>query len=87
MSSPHPSAGFIRMRSHREGRQSPCPGKVAKRRYEGVGSPRGGDVTLFVDGEKVGQGRVDATQPLVFSASETADVGSDTATLSAMTRG
>ena len=33
-----------------------------------------------VDGEKVGQGRVDATQPLVFSADETTDVGSDTTT-------
>jgi len=37
-------------------------------------------VTLFLDGEKVGEGRVDATQPLLFSADETTDVGSDSAT-------
>jgi len=48
--------------------------------YDGGGLAKGGDVNLFVDGEKVGQGRVDATQPLVFSADETTDVGSDTAT-------
>jgi hypothetical protein len=34
--------------------------------YDGDGLAKGGDVNLFVDGEKVGQGRVDATQPLVF---------------------
>ena len=37
-------------------------------------------MTLFLDGEKVGEGRVDATQPLLFSADETTDVGSDSAT-------
>ena len=45
--------------------------------YDGGGLAKGGDVTLFVDGEKAGQGRVDATQPMVFSADETTDVGSD----------
>ena len=35
--------------------------------YDGGGLAKGGDVTLFVDGEKAGQGRVDATQPMVFS--------------------
>ena len=34
---------------------------------------------LFVDGTRVGQGRVEATIPLVFSADETADIGRDTA--------
>ena len=47
--------------------------------YDGGGLAKGGDVALFVDGEKVGQGRVGATQPMVFSA-ETTDVGSDGAT-------
>ncbi|HEY9378889.1 MAG TPA: hypothetical protein VIQ02_17575, partial [Jiangellaceae bacterium] len=41
---------------------------------------KGGTATLFVDGEKVGDGRVDATVPMLFSADETTDVGSDTAT-------
>ena len=48
--------------------------------YDGGGLGKGGDVTLFVDGEKVGEGRVDDTVPMVFSADETTDVGSDTAT-------
>ncbi len=32
------------------------------------------------DGEHVAEGRVDKTQPAVFSADETADVGKDDAT-------
>jgi arylsulfatase A-like enzyme len=48
--------------------------------YDGGGLAKGGTVTLFVDGEKVGQGRVDATVPMLFSADETTDVGSDSAT-------
>ena len=43
-------------------------------------SVKGGTAALFVDGAKVGQGRVDATVPMAFSADETADVGNDTAT-------
>ena len=35
---------------------------------------------LFVDGEMVAEGRVEKTQPAVFSADETADVGVDDAT-------
>ena len=35
--------------------------------YDGGGLAKGRDVTLFVDGEKAGQGRVDETQPMVFS--------------------
>ena len=35
---------------------------------------------LYVDGDKVGEGRVEATVPMVFSADETTDVGRDTAT-------
>jgi arylsulfatase len=32
---------------------------------------------LYVDGAKAGEGRVDATQPMIFSADETTDVGAD----------
>ena len=46
--------------------------------YDGGGLAKGGDVTLYVDGDKVGDGRVEATLPLVFSADETTDVGRDT---------
>jgi arylsulfatase len=48
--------------------------------YDGGGLAKGGTVTLFIDGEKVGQGRVGATQPMIFSGDETTDVGSDSAT-------
>jgi arylsulfatase len=48
--------------------------------YDGGGVGKGGDVALFVDGEQVGEGRVDGTVPMLFSADETTDVGSDTAT-------
>ncbi|HET9287894.1 MAG TPA: arylsulfatase [Gaiella sp.] len=48
--------------------------------YDGGGVGKGGDVTLFVDGERVGDGRVEGTVPMLFSADETTDVGSDTAT-------
>jgi len=45
--------------------------------YDGGGLGKGGSVTLYYDGEKVGEGRVQATQPLVFSADETTDIGQD----------
>ena len=48
--------------------------------YDGGGLGKGGDVSLYVDGEQVGEGRVDSTVPMLFSADETTDVGSDTAT-------
>jgi arylsulfatase len=48
--------------------------------YDGGGIGKGGTVTLYIDGEAVGEGRVEATQPMLFSADETTDVGHDTAT-------
>jgi arylsulfatase len=48
--------------------------------YDGGGNGKGGLATLYVDGEKVAEGRVDKTEPLVYSADETADVGKDEAT-------
>ena len=48
--------------------------------YDGGGLAKGGDVTLYVDGDKVGAGRVDATVPMMYSSDETCDVGSDTGT-------
>ncbi len=48
--------------------------------YDGNGNGKGGTATLFVDGKKVAEGRVEKTQPAVFSADETADVGLDDAT-------
>jgi arylsulfatase A-like enzyme len=43
--------------------------------YDGGGLGKGGNVALFVDGEKAGEGRVEATAAMVFSADDTCDVG------------
>jgi arylsulfatase len=48
--------------------------------YDGGGPAKGGTGTLFVNGEKVAEGRIPATQPGLFSADETADVGIDLGT-------
>jgi arylsulfatase len=47
--------------------------------YDGGGLGKGGTVRLYVDGRKIGEGRVEATVPLVYSGDETTDVGQDTA--------
>jgi arylsulfatase len=46
--------------------------------YAGGGMGKGGAVTLYVDGKKVGEGKVAATAPIVFSADDGCDVGVDT---------
>ncbi len=43
--------------------------------YDGGGLAKGGNVTLYVDGEAVGNGRLEHTIPMIFSADETSDVG------------
>ena len=43
--------------------------------YDGGGLAKGGTVTLYVDGKKCGEGRVEKTEPMIFSADETCDVG------------
>jgi hypothetical protein len=45
--------------------------------YDGGGLAKGGTVTLYLDGKEVGAGRVDQTEPFVFSADETCDVGDE----------
>ena len=45
--------------------------------YDGGGFGKGGTGTLYVNDQKVGEGRIEKTQPLLFSADETADVGID----------
>jgi arylsulfatase len=64
--------------------ESPIPSGEHQARmefaYDGGGLAKGGTVTLYVDGGKVGEGRVEHTVPMAFSADETADVGADTAT-------
>jgi hypothetical protein len=48
--------------------------------YDGGGLGLGGEVSLFLDGTAIGTGRVAATQPMIFSADETTDLGNDSAT-------
>lgn len=59
------------------------PGKATIRfefAYDGGGVGKGGTGTLYVNDEKVAEGRIERTQPMIFSADETADVGIDLAT-------
>jgi len=48
--------------------------------YDGGGPGKGGLGTLSVNGKQVAEGRIDQTQPNMFSLDETADVGLDEAT-------
>jgi arylsulfatase len=48
--------------------------------YDGGGLAKGGMASLYVDGAKVGEGRVDVTEAMIFSADDTTDVGSDSGT-------
>src|SRR5262245_27592088 len=45
--------------------------------YEGGGPAKGGKVTLYVDGKPVGDGKIDRTEPALFSADETCDIGTE----------
>jgi arylsulfatase A-like enzyme len=64
--------------------EEPIPSGVHQVRmefdYDGGGLGKGGDVTLYYDGEKAGEGRVEATHPLIFSADETTDVAYEAGT-------
>ena len=48
--------------------------------YDGGGVGKGGTATLSVNGKAVAEGRIEKTQPLIFSADETADLGLDNQT-------
>jgi arylsulfatase A-like enzyme len=63
-----------------EGTQTIPEGKHQVRmefKYDGGGLAKGGTVSLFVDGKKDGEGRVDMTVPAIFSGDETCDVGKE----------
>ena len=48
--------------------------------YDGGGNGKGGDATMKVSDGSTGKGRIEKTQPNIFSADETADVGLDNQT-------
>jgi hypothetical protein len=45
--------------------------------YDGGGLGKGGTVSLYVDGDKAGEGRVDGTAAMIFAADDTLDVGEE----------
>ena len=48
--------------------------------YDGGGLAKGGAVTLYIDGKQIGDGHINASVPMIYSADETCDVGSDLGT-------
>jgi arylsulfatase len=48
--------------------------------YDGGGLAKGGNVTLYYDGRELAKGRVATTQPMIFSADETLDIGYESGT-------
>lgn len=48
--------------------------------YDGGGLGKGGEATIFVNEKAVSKARIEKTQPNIFSADETADVGLDNQT-------
>jgi arylsulfatase len=63
--------------------QSLKPGKhtlVYDFKYDGGGPGKGGIGTISVNGNKVAEGRINRTQPGIFSVDDLADVGLDEGT-------
>lgn len=62
--------------------EKPIPGGEHQVRmefvYDGDGLGRGGMTTLFIDGQPVGTGKINATLATVFSADDGCDIGEDT---------
>ena len=46
-------------------------------KYDGGGLAKGGAITLYVDGSSVGQGRIEQSVPMAYSADETCDIGKE----------
>jgi arylsulfatase A-like enzyme len=64
-----------------ESQQTIPPGEQQVRmefKYDGGGLAKGGNALLYMGGRKVGEGRVEVTVPMAFSADETCDVGKGT---------
>lgn len=72
---------FVGLKSYKVASSQALPkGKVTLRyefQYDGGGMGKGGTGSLFVNGKKVAQARIEQTQGYVFSADEGVDVGMD----------
>ena len=69
---PRNPALLRRLRHRGAGRDAPGADGVRLRR---AGLGKGGTVTLYLDGDKAGEGEVAATAAMIFSADDTCDVG------------
>ena len=70
--------GLQRFKVHGESAVAPGEHQVRMEfAYDGGGLGKGGTATLYLDGTPVGDGRIDATVPMMFSGDETTDVGTD----------
>ena len=72
---------FLGLAAYKVAASKPLPAGTATIRYEfayaGDGLGKGGTGTIFVNGQKVAEGRIDRTQAGIFSADEGVDVGQD----------
>ena len=72
---------FLGLQLHDRFERAVAPGKSTIRfefAYDGGGLGKGGTATLFVNGRKVAEGRIEHNaSPMIFSADEAADVGVD----------
>jgi arylsulfatase len=76
----HNYLGLRRFKVQGETRLEPGPREIRMAfAYDGGGMGKGGTLSLFVDGQPAGEGRIDATVPLIYSLDEAVDVGRDTA--------
>jgi arylsulfatase len=72
---------FLGLKRFTVAAKTPSPaGKATVRfefAYDGGGLGKGGQGTIFVNDQKVAEGRIDLTQAMIFSADEGTDVGED----------
>jgi arylsulfatase len=72
---------FLGIKTSFVGGSQPIPvGKHQLRmefKYDGGGLAKGGVVSLFIDGKKDGEGRLETTIPMAISCDETLDIGKE----------
>jgi arylsulfatase len=80
---PRYTYNFLGMQRFTVGAAQAVPAGKAKLRfefaYDGGGIGKGGLGTIYVNDKKFAEGRIERTEPMFFSADETADVGVDEA--------
>jgi len=76
------AGNFLGRSTTRVTSESPLPAGPVKLRaefaYDGGGMGKGGTMSLYVNGARVGQGRIERTMPLSLGLGGTLDVGEDT---------